>query len=99
MKNFILFFLKKNYTYNGNNCANNNALTKTLYNSCTISSQCSTGLVCSSAGPSSGYCAKNQAGQCTNDAQCANLLFCNKNTGTCGCTFTSASSLSAVNGE
>ena len=88
----FVFYFKKIFSYNSNIelCPDGQD-----FNPCKNQSDCYSSYICSS----SGYCANDLGATCTNDAQCVNNLVCNKVTATCGCSFTSVSSISAVNGE
>jgi len=59
-------------------------------NSTNSTSQCNAGLVCSKLGSNTGYCLYDKGGKCSNNNDCANLLFCQVD-GTCGCTVINSS--------
>ena len=60
-------------------------------------SQCNTGLVCSTIGNNIGYCLYDIGVKCANDNDCANLLHCQLDS-TCGCNVINSTHM-ALNGE
>ena len=88
---------KKGYTFNNNAdvCVTEKGTFGSKCNPKLSTSQCNTGLLCSSIGYYTGYCLYDIGGKCSNDYDCANLLHCQLN-GTCGCGVIN-SSFSALN--
>ena len=83
---FLYLFNKKGSSYKNNEhvCVTSKGQFASECDPSKTTSQCNSGLICSSIGSNTGFCLYDQGGKCANDTNCANNLNCQLN-GTCGC--------------